>query len=1041
MERGGAVRKSEKEKIEVKEGAFELLPSRPGSGGAGRVLHSRGGKERLLRRRQNRRVALRLALALFLAALVLGLAYEIRTSALQAHFLSRYAARLSFSVVPGPSSSLLLPRGGPLDITRGYTRIVDFQRRLEGAGFRVVEQAEFSPELQEAVGWGLTPPYSETAATGLVIWDRRGVPIYSARSANRTFTRFEEIPELIVQTLAFIENRELLAPPDPRTNPVVEWDRLARAAFLYAGSLLGLPWEAEGGSTLATQIEKYRHSPGGRTDSPREKLRQIASASLKVYRSGPDTRAERQRILLEYLNTMPLGGAPGYGELYGLGDGLYAWFGLELPQVVRELDPSSPEALRARAFKHVLALIAAVRAPTRYLIEDRAGLEERVRRYLSLLYREGLIEETLASRAAGTRLQFLQRAPVSPSRPYARLKDTNLVRTRLLELLGIRDFYELDRLDLEVEATLDRALQTRVEDFFEQLKDPDFLAREGLLQDRLLAQGDPNEVVYSLVLYERTPQANLLRVHADTLNRPFDLNRGMKLELGSTAKLRALAHCLEILAELYQELSSESLEGRAEKARLGRDPLTRWAAATLSLDPHLDLAEFLQAGLQRRYSASPREAFFTGGGIHYFNNFDSREDGLILSVQEAFQRSTNLVFIRLMKDLVEYHRARLPYDADEVLQTADHPERKRLLREIADEESRQVLIRSFRAQQQLDSRRRLERILGSRSASARHLSLLFFAWHPGAGEAELEAWLRQQDLSLSRQQVSELARRYGKPYFTLADYGYLLGRHPLELWCADQLNRQPDLSWSELLDRSEEVRRIASSWLFNPRNRKAQDLRLRIRIEQDAFRRMAPYWQKLGFSFGELLPSYATAIGSASDRPAALAELMGIILNDGVRLPRLQIRKLALARNTPYHTVLEASPGAGDRLLDPVVARTLRQALAGVVEQGTARRLAGSFRWAGGSPVTVGGKTGSGDNRVESVNRAGQVISSRARNRTASFVFYIGDRFFGVITAYVEGPRAEQYNFTSALPVTVLKLLAPALNERLWEPLPELPVS
>jgi hypothetical protein len=43
-------------------------------------------------------------------------------------------------------------------------------------------------------------------------------------------------------------------------------------------------------------------------------------------------------------------------------------------------------------------------------------------------------------------------------------------------------------------------------------------------------------------------------------------------------------------------------------------------------------------------------------------------------------------------------------------------------------------------------------------------------------------------------------------------------------------------------------------------------------------------------------------------------------------------------------------------------------------------------------------------------------------------VFFIGDRYFGVITAYVPGQGAQNYNFTSALPVQILKNLAPDLN-------------
>jgi hypothetical protein len=52
------------------------------------------------------------------------------------------------------------------------------------------------------------------------------------------------------------------------------------------------------------------------------------------------------------------------------------------------------------------------------------------------------------------------------------------------------------------------------------------------------------------------------------------------------------------------------------------------------------------------------------------------------------------------------------------------------------------------------------------------------------------------------------------------------------------------------------------------------------------------------------------------------------------------------------------------------------------------------------------------------------VISSKVINRTATFAFIIGDRFFGNITAYVPGPQAGEYSFTSSLPVALLKNLA-----------------
>ena len=102
----------------------------------------------------------------------------------------------------------------------------------------------------------------------------------------------------------------------------------------------------------------------------------------------------------------------------------------------------------------------------------------------------------------------------------------------------------------------------------------------------------------------------------------------------------------------------------------------------------------------------------------------------------------------------------------------------------------------------------------------------------------------------------------------------------------------------------------------------------------------------------------------------------------------------------------------------------MRDVLAGVVQNGTARRLVNAFQSKNGKSVIAGGKTGSGDNRYKT--RKG----SHALSRTGTFAFYIGDRYFGVMTAYV-GDKAANYVFTSALPVTALKLLAPSLSASL----------
>src|SRR6185312_5586920 len=118
----------------------------------------------------------------------------------------------------------------------------------------------------------------------------------------------------------------------------------------------------------------------------------------------------------------------------------------------------------------------------------------------------------------------------------------------------------------------------------------------------------------------------------------------------------------------------------------------------------------------------------------------------------------------------------------------------------------------------------------------------------------------------------------------------------------------------------------------------------------------------------------------------------------------------------------------GRRMLPVEVADIVRRSLTDVVQGGTGVRLRGGFVQKDGTAIEVGGKTGTGDQRYETYGKDGNLIESRAVNRSATFVFLIGERYFGTITAYVHEPYAADYNFTSALSVQLLKSLIPALQ-------------
>jgi hypothetical protein len=197
--------------------------------------------------------------------------------------------------------------------------------------------------------------------------------------------------------------------------------------------------------------------------------------------------------------------------------------------------------------------------------------------------------------------------------------------------------------------------------------------------------------------------------------------------------------------------------------------------------------------------------------------------------------------------------------------------------------------------------------------------------------------------------------------------------------------------------------------------------------EEDAFLHLHASWLRQGYPFAALVPSLATAIGSSADRPAALAELIGVILNDGVRLPTIHVERIHLAEGTPFETQLSHGGGA-ERVFEPGLARTLRRSLEDVVAGGTARILSGVYTGADGALIPVGGKTGTGDELVERYGPGTAAGERKEVSRSAAFAFFIGERFFGVITAHVPGVNVEGHSFTSALPVQVLKALEPALR-------------
>jgi membrane peptidoglycan carboxypeptidase len=988
------------------------------------------------KKRSRSRDALIILMLVLLSLLGYWTVNEVRTSNMQARYFTQLVDKMTWRVEPGPSQAIRFPHDSPYDERLGYANMPDYLAKLKTRDYEITSQSRFSPKMVQLTDMGVFTTYREKTRTGLTIYDCRAQPLFTASYPERVYSGFDKTPVALVQSLLFIENRELLDNTHPKRNPAVEWDRLSKAVFEKSLSAVGAGGHrAAGGSTLATQIEKYRHSPEGRTSSMKDKLQQMVSATLRAYQGGEDTTKVRRQIVVDYLNTVPLSAKSGYGEVNGIGDGMWVWYGRDFDEVNLLLGGNMDKPGSALAFKEALSLLIAQRRPSYYLGEGDEDLEVLANSHLRLLASAGIITPQLRDAALKEKLHpargnGLQSAPPMS---YVTKKASNAVRVHLANLLGDNRMYNLDRLDLTVNTTLDADAQRAVTAVLRDLRDAETAEKAGLTGKGMLGNGDPANVVYSFTLLEKGKDTNYLRVQTDNFDQPLDINEGAKLDLGSTAKLRTLVSYLDIVDQMYKKYGQMDNSELKKQQVDQRDRLTSWAIEYLLATPmdKRSLNAMLLAAMDRKYSGNPGEGFFTGGGLHYFGNFSKEDNFRIMTVREALRRSTNLVFVRLMRDVVKWYSFQMPGSSQTLLTDADDPRRAAYLSRFADKEGKEFLYRFYskykgKAASELD-----KTLLDSVRPTPVRLATIHRTIHPEASLATFSKFVNdnlivQNDVPDER--LAKMYEQYAIDKWNLADRGYLAAVHPLELWLVAYLHTHQDATLTQVVAASEKERQEVYQWLFKTHRKHAQDKRIAGLLEMEAFMGIHRQWKKMGYPFDSLVPSYATTLGASADRPAALAEMMGIIINGGVRKATQRIESLHFAANTPYDTkVARGKPTSNEQVLSPEVARVVADAIREVVSDGTAKRAKQAFVSADGSIIPVGGKTGTGDQRFDVFAAGGRLIESRYVNRSATFVFNIGERFFGSMTAYVHGPDSKNYDFTSALPVQLLTVLAPSL--------------
>jgi membrane peptidoglycan carboxypeptidase len=278
------------------------------------------------------------------------------------------------------------------------------------------------------------------------------------------------------------------------------------------------------------------------------------------------------------------------------------------------------------------------------------------------------------------------------------------------------------------------------------------------------------------------------------------------------------------------------------------------------------LEALLEAAMLREYSATPWEGFFTGGGMHYFQNFDKADNGRVLSVRQAFHRSVNLVFIRMMRDIVEHYRVRVPGSAASILEDPEHPLRRAYLERFADREGADFLRRYYREYRGTGPEAALAAVVADTRPIPSRLAAVHRSTRPDASFEEFEQFLRSTlpHASIEERDARRWFEELAPERLSLSDRGYVARVHPLELWLVEYLARQPEASLADVLESSAGARQEVYSWLHRTGHKQAQDRRIRTLLEVEAFVEIHRAWRLSVRLSGALLRDRDRKLGGSA---------------------------------------------------------------------------------------------------------------------------------------------------------------------------------
>ncbi|MAI60885.1 MAG: hypothetical protein CBB87_00160 [Micavibrio sp. TMED27] len=987
-----------------------------------------------------------------------GIAVDnVHTNYMQAHYFHYEANKSSTTLVTGPKAletKLTVAPSGPYNIRNGYTRAQEFADALTGSGqWRLTARA--SHIAPKAFGIELYPLYEEKPQTGFSIIDPSSDDISISRFPTQIYQNASEIPEVVTRSLMRVENRQL-GQDNPQTkNLVIEPGPLLWNTTKKIGEKAGLPvGKVSGASTLITQKTKARHTEGGRTDSVRQKLIQMLSASMEIYADDLDTRNNIPSIVQDYNNSMPFASFGQFGEVIGFADAMAIWFGNDFDDVTRLLSKPEDELSDAEFdqyaeyYREALALVMALPRPNDYLVIDRSSVDERINKFLNLFAEEGIISERLRDATLQATLHFNDEeldTRILPENPSFKAKTT--LETQLMrEHFHMSNKYEFSRIDGEAVSTLNSAVTADVSEYLNKLSDPEFLEAQGLTGVHI-KRADPElaqDYIYGFTLYERTDSGNVLRVKADTYNGEFDINEHSRVELGSVAKYRTLITYLELIERLHQTYNDKTAAQIDAARSEHQDNLTAWMLTYLS-NPETDKTKLgtLMAAMERKYSADHREAFRTDGGYQRYANYEFTDYKKEFSVSQALYQSSNLPWIRIMRDIRDHITAVDLGISETLYNDISHPDRDGYLQDFIAYESPIFLGRYnrtfFRKGAKAPEDILSDELIRKGNIDAKSIAVIHRALYPERGFDDYKKLINKhkQTSEIANKTDAELKEIYIEELGierTPKEKGHATGITPLKIWIAEQAVKNPgtrpkiipenvlaaDYNWLTYYDADSEK---SVSRALDRQNRRIQQV-----VEMRAFEIIHKSWERQGFPFNKMVSSLASVLGSSADRPKATAELLGIMQNNGQKLQTRAFNKIHLAKDTPYEQIFEAVASQPEQVVSPEIAQIAFEAAQGVVEHGTAMNAKDSVSLSDKRKLTIAGKTGTHDGEARRRNPVTGKLETVKDDRFGVFTFAIGDYHFGTITIAVLDQKAEDHKFTSSFNVQLFKKLAPMLR-------------